>query len=262
MANRILEELLRFDFGRFYRRVKRQTNMTSDTLPGGWQQFLAKTYRHYERLPSEPKLSFNRAAQFFLANARITGIETDATDDLRVLVASSAVTLSFGWPGYEWRQLTEVLLYPVTFDRDFNFGGRDCAGMVDRWGTVILSVPALLHSFRHPDDPYHVGLHEFAHLLDLGRSRPNGIPPGLTLPQTRQWVEIQRTEMEDLRTGRSILEPYGMSSEVEFFAVSVETFFQTPVAMQSRHPSLYSFLSEYFGQDPACWERAMATIVD
>ena len=43
----------------------------------------------------------------------------EVDDELRLLVAASAVTLSAGWPDYEWDQLTEVLLYPDDFDRDY-----------------------------------------------------------------------------------------------------------------------------------------------
>ena len=46
-------------------------------------------------------------------------------DDLKLLVAASAVTLSVGWPDYEWDRLTEVLLYPDDFDRDYNLEPGD-----------------------------------------------------------------------------------------------------------------------------------------
>ena len=71
---------------------------------------------------------------------------------------------------------------------------------------------------------------------------------------------MQRSEMESIRVGRSVLDPYGMSNEVEFFAVAVETFFQIPIAMRERHDDLYSFLSRYFHQDPAGWEDRRATV--
>src|SRR5439155_8552149 len=75
---------------------------------------------------------------------------------------------------------------------------------------------------------------------------------------TREWVQMQQAVMEEIRLGRSVLSPYGMSHEVEFFAVAVETFFQTPIAMRKRHDDLYSFLSRYFEQDPAAWEDRRA----
>jgi len=112
----------------------------------------------------------------------------EVTDELRLLVAASAVTLSVGWPDYEWDQLTEVLLYPDDFDRRLRVRRRRTGREAHPWGTVILSVPALLESFEVPDDAYHVGIHEFAHLLDVDQTHFDGIPVGLDGGQAREWV--------------------------------------------------------------------------
>lgn len=183
----------------------------------------------------------------------MTGIEIALDDELRLLVASSAVTLSAAWTGYTWDQLTEVLLYPQDFDRDYTFGGNEISGQAHPWGTVILSVPALRRSFHEPG-PYHVGLHEFAHLLDLEQTQFDGIPPGLTDDLIRRWETMCRQEHDRLLRGESALDPYGLSGTVEFFPVAVEAFFETPAAVHERHAELYAFLSSYFGQDPAAWD--------
>ena len=102
------------------------------------------------------------------------------------------MTLSLGWPDYEWTQLTEVLLYPDDFDRDYRVGENERAGQAHPWGTVILSVPALFESFEVPDDAYHVGIHEFAHLLDVDQTHFDGIPVGLDGRLAREWVRRSR----------------------------------------------------------------------
>src|SRR5207253_11395780 len=109
------------------------------------------------------------------------------------LVAASAAAVSVGWPGYSWDQVSEVLLYPDSFDRDYKFGVRDYAGQAHPWGIVILSVPALLRSFTIADEPYHVGYHEFAHLLDLANARFDGIPP--YLPEDRKSTRLNSSHV-------------------------------------------------------------------
>jgi Mlc titration factor MtfA (ptsG expression regulator) len=161
-----------------------------------------------------------------------------------------------GWPGYTWDQLTEVLLYPEDFDRDYKFGGTDASGIAHPWGIVILSVPALRRSFEETEEGYHVGFHEFAHLLDLSLGRFDGIPSYLTDDSIQQWLRIVEKEEARVRRGDSELDPYGLSGSVEFFAVAVAAFFQTPVALANRHGELYAFLSSYFCQDPATWSKA------
>ena len=225
-------------------------------FPDEWRRALLESYDHYERLPADERARLEDDLRLFLAEKRITGVGVDVTDDLRLLVAASAVTLSLGWPDYEWTQLTEVLLYPDDFDRDYRVGENELAGQAHPWGTVILSVPALFESFEVPDDAYHVGIHEFAHLLDVDQTHFDGIPVGLQGRLAREWVEVAEKEMERLRQGRSALDDYGAHDPVEFLAVAVEGFFEIPQVLRRRHRELYELLRAYFRQDPAAWDDA------
>jgi len=237
------------------RRARRQA-ILSAPFPQPWKDFLASRSPHYRRLPVADRAQFDEQAQIFLAEKRITGVETEVSVEQKLLVAASAVTLSVGWPEYTWDQLAEVLVYPDNFDRDYRFGGTDLSGQAHPWGIVILSAPALVRSFADTDHGYHLGFHEFAHLLDLVRARFDGIPAYLSDESIQQWVTIVEREEERLRRGDSELSPYGLTAPAELFAVAVEAFFQKPVALANSHGELYAFLSSYFRQDPAAWIRS------
>ncbi len=225
-------------------------------FPDGWRRHLLDWCDHYARLPEGLRVRFEDDLRIVLAEKRITGIRIEVSDELRLLVAASAVTLSLGWPDAEWDQLTEVLLYPDDFDRDYQFGSDELAGQAHPWGTVILSVPTLCASFQDPDDGYHVGFHEFAHLLDLEHARFDGIPAGFSEAQASCWVQIREHEMQRMLHGDSVLDDYGAHDPVEFFAVSVEAFFETALALRRACPDLYELLATYFRQDPAGWDDA------
>jgi hypothetical protein len=256
------------------RSARRQATLASP-FPSGWRDFLAKRYDHYDRLPTALRARFEDDVRILLAETRITGVEVEVTDELRLLVAASAATLSLAWPNYEWDQLTEVLLYAESFDRDYRFvsdprfgrdeegashWGKALAGQAHPQGTVILSVPTLLESFARPGDGYHVGLHEFAHLLDMEHTHFDGIPVGLNGARSREWLAVVDKEMKRLRKGKSALDPYGSESPVEFLAVAVEAFFEMPQEVRQRHHELYAILSAYFGQDPAAWDDARGLV--
>ncbi len=238
------------------RRPARRRALLEQPFPGAWRSFLETRCDHYDRLPGELRRRFEDDVRIFVGEKRITGVEVEVTDELRLLVAASAVTLSLGWPAYDWEQLTEVLLYPDGFDRDYNFGVRDRVGETSGWGSVILSVPSLRESFQDPEDAYHVGFHEFAHLLDKDHLHFDGIPPGLDASRRTEWVALAAKEMQRLARGKSVLDPYGASDPVEFLAVAVEAFFEVPQAVRRRHAQLYTLLSSYFAQDPAAWDDA------
>ena len=214
-------------------------------------------YDHYERLDASWRARFEDDLRIFLAEKRITGVGVDVDDELRLLVAASAVTLSVGWPDYEWDQLTEVLLYPDDFDRDYRFGGDERAGEAHPWGTVILSVPALLESFEVPDDalprrPPRVRAPRstWTRRTSTGSRRPRRrarARVGGAWPSAR-WsacAAAARCSTTTARTTRS-------SSS----AVAVEAFFEVPQLVRRRHREVYAILSAYFGQDPAAWDDA------
>jgi Mlc titration factor MtfA (ptsG expression regulator) len=240
----------------FERGAARRRAALALPFPERWRKRLRDAYDHYARLPPEWRARFEDDLRLFLVQKRITGVGMEVTEEQRLLVAASAVTLSLGWPDYEWDQLTEVLLYPDDFDRDYTLGKSELAGQAHPWGTVILSVPALLESFEYPDDAYHVGLHEFTHILDVDQTHFDGIPVGLEETMVRTWVETAEREMEKLRRGRSAFDGYGAHDPVEFLGVAVEAFFEIPQIVRRRHPEVYRILSAYFGQDPARWDDA------
>ena len=241
---------------RLLRRAQRRSAILAEPLPAAWRSLLLERYDHFERLPAPERARFEADLRLFLAEKRITGVGVAVTDELRLLVAASAVTLSLGWPDFEWDHLSEVLLYPQDFDRDYGFDDAELAGETHPWGTVILSVPALHESFADPDDAYHVGLHEFAHLLDVDQTHFDGIPSGLDPKRHGEWLEVVEKEMDRLKRRKSVLDPYGADDPVEFLAVAVEAFFEAPLALRQRHRELYAILADYFAQDPAAWDDA------
>ena len=85
-----------WSFSRDRRRQKRATLLDSH-FPIRWRTILAHRCDTYVRLPAEWQARFEREVSIFAAEKRITGVGLKVTDELRLLVAASAVTLSVGW---------------------------------------------------------------------------------------------------------------------------------------------------------------------
>jgi len=237
------------------RRYARRRELVASPFPTAWRGLLEARCDHYVRLSDELRRRFENDLRVFLGEKRVTGIDQALDDELLLLVAASAVTLSLGFPDHDWDELTEVLVYPQDFARDHSFGRAELAGEAHAWGTVILSAPALRHSFADPEDGFHVGFHEFAHLLDLDGSTFDGLLPGLSDRQAHTWLELVERETARVERGKSVLDSYAAESPVEFLAVAVEAFFECPLALRQRHRELYAVLSAFFRQDPAGWDE-------
>jgi len=120
---------------------------------------------------------------------------------------------------------------------------------------LVLSWGAVKHGAADPSDGKNVVLHEFAHQLDFENDAADGVPGLATREQQLAWAAVMRAEFASLRAADesgipTLLDTYGATDPAEFFAVSVEAFFEQPHALRAHHPKLYAELRNYFHQDP------------
>lgn len=211
----------------------------------------------YQKLDAAGKAKFERLVNDFLNDTRIEGVGTEITHLDRVLVASSAVIPIFGFPGWKYKNLTNVILYPDTFDGEFQFegGSRNILGMVGPGymnGQMLLSRAALIKGFSKNAGKENTAIHEFVHLLDGSDGATDGVPENLMEHQYAvPWLHMMHQEMHRIKTGKSDINPYALSNEAEFFAVAAEYFFEKPEQFEAKHADLYRQLSAIFGQVPA-----------
>ncbi|MEJ2005203.1 MAG: zinc-dependent peptidase [Cyclobacteriaceae bacterium] len=211
----------------------------------------------YRQLSEEDKSVFEQKVARFLSQVNVRGVDTEANEEDRLLVAASAVIPIFAFPDWEYRNLNEVLLYPNSFSKTYDTRGEDrnVSGMVG-WGpmnrTMILSRQSLKQGFANEHTKSNVGIHEFVHLIDKVDGATDGLPEVLLQRQYAiPWMELVRKEMNEIRQKKSNVNPYGGTSEAEFFPVISEYFFTQPEMLKKREPELYEMLEHIFMQDPA-----------
>lgn len=228
------------------RRSFRRTRLAKLPVPAQWKAILEKNVPQYRRLGPERRAEFERDVGIFVRENSFRGVDVEVTDELKVLAAASGVLLLFGRTDRDYPKIGEILFYPQSFGEDYKSKG-DVAGLVHPHGTVVFSVPELRRSFASAADGYHVGLHEFAHLLDLSAGDCDGLPLELDPKLARPWCALMKDELEKIRRGRGVLRAYGGTNEAEFWAVAVETYFERPEILRKGNPDLYAVLDRYFG---------------
>jgi len=240
------------------RKVRRRRRILTEPFPAEWEAVLQREVVFFRALPPEEQQRFRRELQVFLGEKLITGIKLDLDTTTRVLAAASAIIPVFGFPEWEWDQISEILVYPDRFDEEFAFDSQDPRQTLGMVGTgalnrlMILAKPDLLQGFRNPGDKRNVGVHEFAHLVDKSDGTIDGLPGvGLERSAIGPWIDLVRRKMEEMRRGDSDIDPYGLTNEAEFFAVATEYFFERPGVMERKHPELYAMLSRVFNQSLA-----------
>jgi Mlc titration factor MtfA (ptsG expression regulator) len=211
---------------------------------------------YYQKLDNTDKTRFEKGITEFLNNTHIEGVGTEITDLDKVLIASSAVIPIFGFPGWRYQNLTNIILYPDTFDKEFQFEGenRNILGMVGSGylnGQMLLSRAALTKGFSKSAGDENAAIHEFVHLLDKSDGATDGVPENLLPHQyAAPWLHLMHTEMHKIEHNQSDINPYALTNEAEFFAVAAEYFFEKPQQLEAKHPELYRQLSLIFQQNP------------
>ncbi len=249
----------------FYRYLtaagRRRRAALAAPFPPGWRALLAGHVAFYAGLPEAEKGRFEQAMQLFLARTRLTGIHTEVDDLVRVLVAAAAVIPVFGFPGWEYPTLHEVLIVPDAWqletrpDQEVQALPGTLLGSVQGFQTsqyMRLSRAALVQGFANADDRHNVGVHEFAHLVDEADGQIDGVPTAVLPPALRgAWAEVLHRELAAVRAGRAPdIDPYAGTNEAEFFAVVNEYFFERPEKLQEHHPALFELLAQALHQHP------------
>jgi len=228
-----------------------------DKVPGTYNAILGEKVEYYHKLSEADKAKFEKRVDEFLGEVTIEGVGTEVTDLDRVLIASSAVIPIFGFPDWKYKNLTNIVLYPDTFDQEFQFEGEDrnILGMVGSGymnGQMLLSRAALVKGFSKSAGEGNTAIHEFVHLLDKSDGDTDGIPTNfMDQAYVIPWLKMIHQEMHRIAAGKSDFNPYGLTNEAEFLAVAAEYFFEKPDQLKHKHPELYAALSKVFGQDPA-----------
>jgi Mlc titration factor MtfA (ptsG expression regulator) len=211
----------------------------------------------YQGLSKADKKRFEQKIVDFLAGVKIEGVGLQINQLDRLLVAASAVIPIFGFKEWEYKNLGSVVLYPDTFNKDFEFegGDRNIGGMVGTGfmnGQMILSKSALHHGFSKSAGKENTGIHEFVHLLDKADGATDGIPDRLLDKQyILPWLKMMHEEIQKIEQNKSDINPYAITNEAEFLAVAAEYFFEQPEIFKDKHPELYKLLNRIFAQNPA-----------
>ncbi len=223
-------------------------------IPPKWHPILMKRVRFYRELSKADRADFLEQVGRFLRNVKVVGVVVEVSVEDRLLVASSAVIPLFGFRGWEYVHLDEVILYPSHFDEQFNFDNPKelIIGMVGSGameGKMILSQPDLHLGFDNTQDKMNVGVHEFLHLYDKEDGVIDGVPAAFVSKQfIMPWIDLVRVEMSKIHAGDSGIRGYGGYNGKEFFSVAGEYFFERPHLLQRDHPELYDMLSQIFNQ--------------
>lgn len=214
-----------------------------------YEKILLKRSSYYSRLSPELKEKFIGRTKEFLNEKTFLIKSNEPFIEMPVLISAAAIQLTFGLDKYELPHFQYIRIFPEEYFASDN-SLRVLAGHV-YGNTITLAWNHFLKGFEEYDDGVNLGLHEMAHALyfqlveaDSARSRKFADNFNEVMQEGAEVYELKHSDPSELFTQNAY------RNLQEFWAESVELFFERPSDLRRENADLYNVLSELLNQDP------------
>jgi Mlc titration factor MtfA (ptsG expression regulator) len=240
-------------FARGYSKVGRAVAPIKSRLlpvPQAYRDVLEKYFFYYRQLEESGRNQFAQKVCNFIYGKRFIPRNLDDVPlEARVLIAATAVQLTFGLNNVYLRHFKKILIYPNDYYSSIT--KRYHKGEVNpRFGIIVISWQSFVEGFINPSDSINLGLHEMAHALRLENVIRNEEYQFFDEALIKEFDEHARNICRNENQSDNIFRAYACVDEHEFFAVAVENFFERASKFKSSMPNLYTILSKLLNQDP------------
>jgi MtfA peptidase len=210
---------------------------------------LEKHFPYYKTLPLLQKQKFIERTQLFIADKIFKIHCNPGYKEMPILISAAAVQLTFGLKKYLLPNFTFIHVYPQEF-LGVHPTLRVLEGNVSGHA-INLSWKHFLDGYKNPTNGQNVGLHELAHALYyqtfvVEENVDRNFRDGFDL-FSEYGNKVYKQENEP---GNNLYSDYALKNFQEFWAESMEIFFEKPLEFKNTYPSLYASLVELLNQDP------------
>jgi len=208
---------------------------------------LVKHLPYYNHLQPPLKERFTERVMRFMDGKDFLIYSQQPYKEMPVLTSAAAIQLTFGLDDYMLPWFKYISIHPEEYFAHDSL--RVLAGNVEG-NNICIAWNQLLKGIKDETDGANVGLHEMAHALYYQHVEVQGEPGGKFSGHFKEVME-QGEEIYKLKTAQHILyTDYAYRNLQEFWAESVEIFFEKPEEMQRCYPEIYDTLKELLQQNP------------
>ena len=250
----VLIFLMRLTFPYFWNRYKRKQRIKTallliDDRGEEFDTWLTRYNRFYRNLNDLCKKRFLQRSVEFMRSKEFIYYELEKDEKIALLVSAAAIQISFGLDCYMLDYFRKIHVLKT----DYTYGEYNMPfmGHVDSNG-IYFSWYNFLKGFEDPHDANNVGLHEMAHALAYVNfiADANGQDAKFKKRFTA-FSKIARPIFQSMTSGETtVLDKYAATDFQEFWAVSVETFFERSRELKAKMPELYEAISILLNLDP------------
>ena len=241
ILHRTLSEL----FNKFYIRRQQRKFIANETF---YHSIVSKYIRFYNKLGLEDQRKFLFRTFLFKKARKFHYIEVKESAEMPILISAVAVQLTFGLDKFMLNYFNDIFV--LKDDYHYGFYSRPFMGHVDQSG-IYLSWDNFIKGISGLTPYCNVGLHEMGHALAYVTFITETEEDKHFKKEFKNFSKVARPIFTRMQEGnRNLLGEYAAVNYHEFWAVSVETFFENPVCLRQDLPELYTAMSRLLRQDP------------
>jgi len=165
-------------------------------------------------------------------------------------VSGAFIQISFGIDNYLLIDFEVITIYPEAYKSTRTQMYHK--GDVNPGGAIAISWKDFILGYETNKDNLNVGLHEMAHAWFFSISSQRFDESDNLYDLLSKYIYLSELEVVKIRHHiKSIFRKYASENVYEFFAVSIEYFFEDAVEFKKELPNLYRHLCLLLNQDPA-----------
>lgn len=218
-------------------------------------QFYTNHFPYYKLLNEQEKHKFITRIIIFRKQNQIhikpTVISPD--DEIELMINAAFVQITFGYGDfYKMNTFNKIVIHPNTFFSKLI--NRQVKGLTVSSGVIHYSWKDFVKGYKVANDNINLGLHELAHAFYVETFTSEDIDWELWKTKALSAINQERTLQQPF------FRSYGQTNLAEFWAVTVEVFFEDPVKFKELYPSLYAATAIILKQDMALRNKSKQEI--
>jgi Mlc titration factor MtfA (ptsG expression regulator) len=221
---------------------------TIDITNAHLERTLNKRFPYYRSLEEKQKARFLRRLKKFIRKKTFIIKDEEGFKEMPVLVSAAAIQLSFGLKHYLLPFYRYIRIFPEEYIAADSF--KILAGNVQN-NVISVAWNHLLQGYENQSDGSNLGLHEMSHALYIQKMViDEHYAPEFTSRYQDLVSECHEAYKMELEGRKDLYSPYADSNLQEFWAESVEIFFEKPDALNDHYPDVFAAISMLLNQDP------------
>lgn len=207
---------------------------------------LTKYLPYYNNLNESLKVIFIKRLQQFIKSKIFIIHAKEGYKEMPILLSAAAIQITFGLENYLLPYFKYLQIHPEEYFAANSF--RVLAGHV-QGNSITIAFNQLLKGNQITNDGSNVGLHEMAHALYYQEIIINQTQHD-SFDHLFEKVLEEGEEVYSFKHQNTLFSDYAFKELQEFWAESVEIFFEKPQQMQQLYPELFEIMCNLLQQNP------------